>query len=178
MKIRILIFSALVALVPACSSSSSGGGSASGTTATGSSTTATTATGSSNSSASGSKGKVDCVKLKKDARQLLSAQLLAQLSTNNAITSIKSKSVGNLDVDEFAAAMADLHELDGRKTPFGDPKKALDSYQSAAAAAKLLLAKDPATQDDIDTYMKNVGTPGDFLKLQEPVAFALSDACG
>lgn len=121
-------------------------------------------------------GKVDCVALKAAAVELLGVQLLAQLNTADTIASIKSKSFGNLDLDRFLAAMATLHALDPYKSALGDPKPAIDAYEKAANAAKILFAADPMTQAAIDTYNQNVGTTGEFLGHQTAIAGAMDTA--
>ena len=122
-------------------------------------------------------GKVDCVAIKAAAVELLGVQLLAQLKTPDAIASIKSKSIGNLDLDRFLAAMATLHALDSYKSALGDPKPAIDAYEKAANAARVLFATDPMTQAAIDTYNQNVGTTTAFLGGQTAIAGAM-DAAG
>ncbi len=122
-------------------------------------------------------GKVDCAALKTAAQELLGVQLLAQLKTPATIDSIKSKSIGNLDPDKFLAAMQTLHALDSYKSPLGDPKPAIDAYEKAATAAKVLFATDPMTQAAIDTYNENVGTVSEFLGHQIAISGAL-DAAG
>ena len=121
-------------------------------------------------------GKVDCAALKTAAVELLGVQLLAQLKTPDAIASIKSKQIGNLDVDKFLAAMATLHALDSYKGPLGDPKPAIEAYEKAANAAKVLFATDPMTQAAIDTYNQNVGTVSAFLGHQVAIAGAMDTA--
>jgi hypothetical protein len=122
-------------------------------------------------------GKVDCVAIKAAAVELLGVQLLAQLKTPDTIASIKSKSIGNLDVDRFLAAMQTLHALDSYKSALGDPKPAIEAYEKAATAAKVLFATDPMTQAAIDTYNTNVGTTTEFLGHQTAIAGAM-DAAG
>lgn len=122
-------------------------------------------------------GKVDCAALKTAAQELLGVQLLAQLKTPDTIASIKSKSIGNLDPDKFLAAMHTLHALDPYKSALGDPKPAIDAYEKAATAAKVLFATDPMTQAAIDTYNQNVGTTTAFLGHQLAISGAM-DAAG
>jgi hypothetical protein len=122
-------------------------------------------------------GAVDCTAIKAAAVQLISVQFLAQLDSPDAVASIKSKSIGNLDVDAFLAAMKTLHALDSYASPLGDPKAAIDAYETAGKAAKVLLATDPVTQAAIDTYMKTVGTVQAFLGHQVAIAGAM-DAAG
>ncbi len=127
--------------------------------------------------ATGPAGAVDCTKIKAAGVQLISVQLLAQLSTPDAVASIKSKQLGILDVDAFLAAMHDLHALDAYSSPLGDPKAAIDAYETAAKAAQVLFATDPVTQGAIDSYMTNVGTLTAFLGHQAAIAGAM-DAAG
>ena len=108
-------------------------------------------------------GKVDCAAIRTAAQQLLAVQLLAQLKTPEGIAPIKAKQIGDLDLDTFLAAMKVLHALDSYASPLGDPKAAIDFYEKAGAAAKVLFATDPITQDAIDAYNVNVGTVADFL---------------
>ena len=122
-------------------------------------------------------GKVDCPALKTAAVELLAVQLLAQLKSPDTIASIKSKSIGNLDPDKFLAAMQTLHALDPYKSALGDPKPAIDAYEKAATAAKVLFATDPMTQAAIDTYNQNVGSTTEFLGHQTAIAGAM-DAAG
>ena len=88
-------------------------------------------------------GKVDCAKVKAAATQLLMIQFLAQLRTPDSVEQIRTKQFGNLDVDVFLAALHDLHALDSYPSPLGDPKAAIDFYESAGRAAQALLATDP-----------------------------------
>jgi hypothetical protein len=88
-------------------------------------------------------GKVDCAVLKTAAVELLGVQLLAQLKTPDTVASIKSKTIGNLDPDRFLAAMQTLHALDSYKSALGDPKPAIEAYEKAATAAKVLFATEP-----------------------------------
>lgn len=121
-------------------------------------------------------GKVDCAAINTAAQQLLMIQFLAQLNTPDTIASIKSKQVGNLDLDAFLAAMDELHALDAYPSALGDPKAAIDYYATAAKAAKVLFATDPMTQAAIDTYNTNVGTMGDFLGHQLAISGAIGQA--
>lgn len=122
-------------------------------------------------------GQVDCASVTAATAQLLAVQLLAQLTTPDAIEAIKTKQIGNLDLDKFLAAMGDLHALDGQTSVLGDPKAAIDVYQKAAKAAKVLFATEPVTQAAIDTYNSNVGTVADFIGHQAAIAGAI-DAAG
>jgi hypothetical protein len=122
-------------------------------------------------------GKVDCAALKTAAQQLLAVQFLAQLKNPDTIASIKNKQIGNLDLDAFLAAMHTLHALDPYASPLGDPKAALDFYEKAGTAAKVLFATEPMTQAAIDTYNQNVGTVTAFLGHQIAISGAM-DAAG
>ncbi len=104
-------------------------------------------------------------------------QLLAQLRTPDAIEAVRTKQIGNLDLDAFLAAMHTLHALDGRSSVLGDPKAAIDTYETAGKAAQVLFATDPMTQAAIDTYNQNVGTLTEFLGHQGAIAGAM-DAAG
>jgi hypothetical protein len=169
MKIRLLFAALLIGLLAACG----GGTSTTNPPAVGSAAASQPAA----SAAPAGNGKVDCTSIKAAAVQLLSIQLLAQLTTPDAVASIKAKEIGNLDLDAFLSAMHDLHALDSYASPLGDPKAAIDLYETAGNAAKVLFATDPMTQAAIDTYNKNVGTVGDFLGHQTAIAGAM-DAAG
>lgn len=121
-------------------------------------------------------GQVDCDAIKTAAVQLISVQLLAQLNTPDSIESIKSKAIGNLDLDTFLGAMQTLHALDAYPSVLGDPKAAIDFYIKAAKAAKVLFATEPMTQVAIDAYMQNVGTVTDFLGHQAAISGAMGAA--
>ncbi|MGZ6274100.1 MAG: hypothetical protein ACXWM8_07405, partial [Candidatus Limnocylindrales bacterium] len=121
--------------------------------------------------------KVDCAAITTAAQQLIAIQFFAQLNTPDTIASIKSKQIGNLDLDAFLAGMHDLHALDAYSSPLGDPKAAIDFYEKAGQAAQTLFATDPVTQAAIDTYLENVGTVADFLSHQIAISGAI-DAAG
>ena len=121
-------------------------------------------------------GSVDCAALKTAAVQLLGVQLLAQLRSPDTVESIRDKAFGNLDLDAFLAAMAELHALDGQSSVLGDPKAAIDTYEDAAEAAKTLFATDPVTQEAIDAYNEHVGEVGPFLGHQAAIAGAMDSA--
>jgi hypothetical protein len=171
MRIRIALTALLLVLVAACSSG--GPGSSSGASTAGPASSGQPAV----TSAPAGNGKVDCTTIKAAAVQLLSVQLLAQMTTPDAVASIKAKEIGSLDLDAFLSAMHDLHALDGYSSPLGDPKAAIDFYETAGKAAQVLFATDPMTQAAIDTYNKDVGTVGDFLGHQTAIAGAM-DAAG
>ena len=122
-------------------------------------------------------GGVDCTAINTAARQLLKVQFLAQLTTADTIEQVKTKQVGDLDLDVFLGAMHDLHALDSYASPLGDPKAAIDFYETAAKAAQVLFATDPMTQAAIDTYNQNVGTVAGFLGHQIAISGAI-DAAG
>lgn len=176
MRTRLLVpVIALAAVLSGCGSS--------GSTAQSSSTTAasngsgTTTTGSDGSASGTGSGKVDCAAIKKAGGEVVVwVQLLAQLSSPDTVASIKNKSFGNLDLDKFQADMTTLHQLDSYSSPLGDPKEAIDIYEKAGKAAKVLFATDPVTQSAIDTYMTNVGTVGKFLGHQTAIAGAMDAA--
>jgi hypothetical protein len=121
-------------------------------------------------------GAVDCAAIRTAAEQLIAVQLLAQLNTPDSIASIKAKTIGNLDLDTFLSAMKTLHQLDSHASALGDPKAAIDFYEKAANAAKVLFATEPITQAAIDTYNQNVGTVADFLGHQAAISGAISEA--
>jgi hypothetical protein len=121
-------------------------------------------------------GQVDCTAIKTAAQELLAIQFLAQLKNADTIASIKAKEIGSLDLDKFLAALHELHALDSHASPLGDPKAAIDFYEKAGTAAKVLFATDPMTQAAIDTYNENVGTVSDFLGHQVAIAGAMDEA--
>ena len=121
-------------------------------------------------------GQVDCDAIKTAAQELIAVQFLAQLKTPDTIKSIKNKEIGGLDLDAFLAALQKLHALDAYPSVLGDPKAAIDFYEKAAKAAKVLFATDPMTQAAIDTYNLNVGTVSDFLGHQAAISGALGEA--
>lgn len=162
MRSRSVILALLVALLAACSSGSGG--------------TASNANPSDTPVPAGN-GKVDCATIKTAAQQLLMVQFLAQLKTPDTIEQIKTKQMGNLDLDAFLAGMHDLHALDAYSSPLGDPKAAIDFYEVAGTAAQALFATDPMTQAAIDAYNVNVGTVADFLSHQIAISGAI-DAAG
>jgi hypothetical protein len=123
-------------------------------------------------------GQVDCAALSTAAQQLFAIQFLAQLTTPDTVEAIKSHAVGNLDLDAFLAAMSELHALDAYSSALGDPKAAIEKYEKAAQAAKVLFAMDPVTQAAIDAYnQENVGSIPDFLGHQIAISTAM-DAAG
>jgi len=167
----ILVVAAFVLLVAACgggSGSSSGAGSP---TPTGGSRTPATA------AASSGNGSVDCAKIKAAGVQLLAVQLLAQMRDPDSAEAVKTKQIGNFDPDQFLAAMQDLHALDGTSSVFGSPKEAIDTYVTAAKAAKTLFATEPITQAAVGTYLQDVGTITEFLGHQAAISAAM-DAAG
>ncbi len=172
MRLRIASLAAIVVLVAACV------GSAATATPKGNATPAggqPSAAAGATTKAAGN-GTVDCTKIKAAVVELLSLQLLAQLKTPENVESIRTKQIGNLDIDTFLAALHDLHALDGSASPLGDPKAAIDFYEKAGNAAKVLFATKPVTQAAIDTYDQNVGTVGDFLSKQIAISGAIDAA--
>jgi hypothetical protein len=121
-------------------------------------------------------GAVDCAAINMAAQQLFAVQLLAQLKTPDTIESIKTKAIGNLDLDAFLAALVVLHALDAHPSVLGDPKAAIDFYEKAGKAAKVLFATEPMTQAAIDTYNQNVGTVSDFISHQAAISGAMGEA--
>lgn len=121
-------------------------------------------------------GSVDCTRIKQAAVQLLAVQFLAQLRTPDTIAAVKGKQIGDLDLDAFLAGMHDLHALDGYASALGDPKAAIDTYEDAANAAKVLFATEPMTQAAIDAYNAKVGTVGEFLSHQVAISAAIGAA--
>lgn len=163
MRIRLILPALLVALLAACGS----GGTASNAASTGEQPGA---------SAPAGNGNVDCTAIKTAAQELLSLQFLAQLRTPDIIEQIKTKQIGNLDLDVFLAAMRELHALDAYASPLGDPKAAIAFYETAGKAAQVLFATDPMTQAAIDTYNQNVGTVSEFLGHQIAISGAIDEA--
>ena len=127
--------------------------------------------------APGGSGAVDCAKIKTAAVQLLGVQLLAQLRSPDAAEQLKTKQIGNLDLDAFLAAMQDLHALDGHSSALGDPKAAIDAYEDAAKDAQAMFATEPITQASVDAYVAKIGTISDFLGHQIAISGAM-DAAG
>jgi hypothetical protein len=174
MRTRLLVPVIAIAVVLSGCGSSGSTTKPLGTTAAngGSATTAAGGGGSSKGS-----GPVDCAAIKKAGGDVvLWVQLLAQLDSPDSVASIKNKVIGNLDLDKFQADMTTLHQLDSYSSPLGDPKAAIDVYEKAGKAAKVLFATDPVTQAAIDTYMTNVGTITTFLGHQTAIAGAMDAA--
>ena len=177
MRTRLLVpVIALAVVLSGCGSSGSNAKSSETTAAPGGSGT-TAAPGTDGSGKGSGSGSVDCAAIKKAGGEMtVWVQLLAQLDSPDSVTPIKNKEIGNLDLDKFQADMTTLHQLDGYSSPLGDPKEAIDVYEKAAKAAKVLFATDPIDQAAIDTYMKNVGTVGTFLGHQTAIAGAMDAA--
>jgi hypothetical protein len=164
MRSRLVLSTVLVAVLAACGGSGPGATTKPGATSAG--------------ATAGQPGaKVDCAKIAAAGVQLLAVQFLAQLKTPDTIESIKNKTIGNLDLDAFLSAMSDLHALDSFSSPLGDPKAAINVYEKAAKAAKVLFATEPITQAAIDTYNTNVGPVSEFIGHQSAIAGAI-DAAG
>ncbi len=172
MRIKLVTPILFIALVAAC-----GGGGTSSTTKP-AATNAQASTGApADSAAPAGNGSVDCTKVKAAVADILvSVQLLAQLHDPDGVAAVKSKTIGNFDPDQFLADLKDLHALDGQTSVMGDPKAAIDAYEQAGQAAKVLFAADPVTQADIDTYNKSVGTLTEFLGHQTAIAGAMDAA--
>lgn len=169
MRTKFVLSALLVALLAACSGGSSGSSGSSGASSN-ANPTPTAAT------ASAGHGNVDCAKINTAARELLELQYMAQLRTPDAVAQVKTHQIGNLDLDKFLAAMHDLHALDSLASPLGDPKPAIDFYETAGKAAKVLFATDPMTQAAIDTYNQNVGKVAEFLGKQITISAAMGAA--
>jgi hypothetical protein len=163
MRTKLVLSILMMAVLSAC------GGSGPGSTTKPGATSGTAAT-------SKPGQKVDCAAITTAAQELIAIQFLAQLKTPDTIESIKTKSIGNLDLDVFLSAMETLHALDAYPSVLGDPKAAIDFYVTAAKAAKVLFATDPMTQAAIDTYNLNVGTITDFIGHQAAISGALGEA--
>lgn len=160
-----------IALVAAC------GGGTSATAKPAAPNAAASAGQAADTAAPAGNGSVDCAKVKAAAAKIIvSVQLLAQMRDPSGVEAVKSGTVGNLDLDEFLAALKDLHALDGQTSVMGDPKAAIDAYEKAGEAAKTLFATDPVTQDAIDAYNTNVGKLTDFLGHQGAIAGAMDSA--
>jgi hypothetical protein len=171
MRLRIAGLAFIVVLAAACGGAATATPKANATPAGGQPSIAPGA-----SKAPAGNGSVDCSKIKAAAVELLSLQFLAQLKTPENVEAVRSKQIGNLDIDTFLGAMHDLHALDGSASPLGDPKAAIEFYEKAGNAAKVLFATKPVTQAAIDTYNKNVGTVGDFLSRQIAISAAIDQA--
>ncbi|HEX7473862.1 MAG TPA: hypothetical protein VF323_12325 [Candidatus Limnocylindrales bacterium] len=170
MRTRLVIPALLVAVLAACGGS---GGTAS--SANPPAASSQTSTGQPTTAPAGN-GKVDCATIKTAAQELLSVQFLAQLKDADTIAQVKAKQIGDLDLDKFLAAMHDLHALDSYTSVLGDPKPAIDFYEKAGTAAKVLFATDPMTQAAIDTYNLNVGTVAAFIGHQAAISGAMGTA--
>ena len=85
-------------------------------------------------SAPAANGSVDCATVKTAAQQLLMVQFLAQLRNPDTIEQIRSKQIGNLDLDTFLAAMHELHALDAYNQNVGTVSGFL-GHQAAIAGA-------------------------------------------
>jgi hypothetical protein len=163
MRIKTLLPLLLVAIVAACGGNPGGTSGAKPATAGPGSTTPA--------------GQVDCAAIETAGEQLIAIQLMAQLRNPETVASIRDKQIGNLDLDALLAALAVLHALDGYASPLGDPKAAIDSYETAAKAAKELFANEPITQAAIDAFnAENVGTVATFLGRQAAIAGAIGEA--
>lgn len=171
MRIKLVTPILFIVLVAAC-----GGGTAS--TAKPAATNAQASAGQpADTAAPAGNGSVDCAKIKAaTAKIIVSVQLLAQFRDPAGVEAVKSGTIGNLNLDEFLAALKDLHALDGQTSVMGDPKAAIDAYEKAGEAAKTLFAMNPVTQDAIDTYNTNVGTITEFLGHQSAIAGAMDSA--
>lgn len=181
-KRGVLLAGVLVLLLTTASCGSSGGSSEG---ASGSGTGSTTPAGSDGGSADGGGGratsgggKVDCASITKAAPDLVvSVQLLGQLRSVEAVDSVKSRTIGNFDVDRFLASMKSLHALDGRKSSLGgNVKDSIDTYEQAAKSAKVLLAADPPSQAQLDEYAKSIGSMQQFLEPQSTITGAIAEA--
>ena len=172
MRVRLVIPVLLVALVAACGGS--GGKPSPQPAATGRQASSGQPSG---TTAPAGDGKVDCTAINTAAQQLFMIQFLAQLKTPETVEQIRTKQMGNLDLDAFLAGLHDLHALDSYSSPLGDPKAAIDFYEKAGKAAQVLFAADPITQAAIDGYNTNVGTIADFLGHQIAISGAI-DAAG
>lgn len=168
MRKRLVLPALLVALLTACSSN---GGASSGPS---SNTQPSASAG--QASTGGQPGTLDCTAINTAAQELIMVQFLAQLTTPDTAEAVKTHQIGNLDLDKFLAAMHELHALDSHPGVLGDPKPAIDFYEKAGNAAKVLFATDPITQAAIDTYNQNVGTITEFLGHQSAIAAAIGEA--
>ena len=122
-------------------------------------------------------GKVDCAAIVLAAESMVGLQLLTQLTTPATVESIRSAEIGHLDLEAMLSGLHDLHALDAYSSPLGDPKAAIDLYEKAATAAKVLFAMDPITQGAIDAFnTENIGTVTDFLGHQVAISGAIDKA--
>jgi hypothetical protein len=170
MKTRIALRLLLVATLAGCGGAGPGATGKTGATTKPGATAGQAATGK-------PAGPVDCAAILAAAESLVGLQFLAQLTTPENVASIKSQVIGNLDLDKMLAALGTMHALDGYTSVLGDPKAALDFYEKAARAAKVLFAMDPVTQAAIDTFnSENVGTVADFLGHQVAISGAIGEA--
>jgi hypothetical protein len=171
----------LTALVAGCSSGGSDASPPPGSNGAGGTTT--TAAGDTSGGATSDDGgtpntsSVDCEAIKAAQQDLLSIQLMAQIRDPESIATLKSGTLGNLDIDHFLASMKTLHQLDPYDGPLGNPKEAISAYEEAATDLKALLEADPVTQEAIDAYNAKIGSVGEFLGHQTAIAGGL-DAAG
>ena len=173
MRTRLLFPAILVVALAGC-------GSAAAPTQGGVATTAPTkaAPTTASTQAPAGNGSVDCTKVKAALADLIvPIQLMAQLQDPSTVADLKAGTIGpKLDPDKLLADLHDLHELDGVSSPLGDPKAAIEAYESAVGALKTLFAKSPPTQADIDAYKKQVGDMSAFLMHQAAISGAMDQA--
>jgi hypothetical protein len=167
MRIRLVIPLLMIALLAACGN---------GNEKIGPSISANPSASAGQASIGGQPGTLDCTAINTAAQELIMVQFLAQLTTPDTVEAVKTHQIGNLDLDKFLAAMHELHALDSHPGVLGDPKPAIDFYEKAGNAAKVLFATDPITQAAIDTYNQNVGTITEFLGHQSAIAAAIGEA--
>jgi hypothetical protein len=167
----------IVLVLAACSGDDSGSSAAGDGGSDGVTTTTASSSddgGGSDGSGTDGSGDVDCDAIDEaNAAFIVPVQLLAQVRDPVTFESVKSGTVGNLDIDAFLAAVDEMHALDDVETPLGDPKEALDVYEAAGDKMKELLDAGTVTQADIDELVDIVGPVSDFLGHQIAIAGAL-----
>ncbi len=130
--------------------------------------------------ASGAKGgSVDCTALSGDAgaTYIVGIQLLAQLTTQDSVDSLKA-GVLNYDPDAMGAILVKLKSLAGHSI-LGDPGPDVDFYiQANDMAREILAVSGPVPQDKFDALKALEGDPGSFLGHQLSINAAYDDACG
>lgn len=168
------VFAGFALVLAACG----GGSSDSGGAGNGGSNDAAPTTSGPGSGDSGGSGRadVDCAAIAEAQVELIQVQLLAQLRDPDSIETLRSGTIGRLDLEKFSAAMDTLHQLDGFDGPLGDPREAIDAYEQASIDAKALFDADPVTQEMIDEYNASIGSPVEFLGRQAAIAGALDEA--
>lgn len=137
--------------------------------------TSSTTTGAAKSGSGG----VDCTALSGEAGGtfLIGIQELAQLTTQDAVDSLKA-GVLSYDPDAMSAILAKLKTLKN-KSILGDPQVAVTTIGEANDKARAILAvSGPVPQSLFDDLKAIEIDPGTFLAQQTAIDVAYSSACG